>query len=111
MEWAQDVASPNQQQHPEQDTIMFMGNLDAQVNPPLWTFSNKLCAPIFFSLLISQTTPSQPVDGGLGKNVKGEISHELERWLGNEDNLEKWENGKISQMEKRILITHWAGAA
>ena len=43
--------------------------------------------------------------------MKGEISHELEQWLGNEDNLEKWENGKLSQMEKRILITHWAGAA
>ena len=37
--------------------------------------------------------------------------NEHEVWLQDKDNLEKWESGKISEMEKRILITHWAAAA
>ena len=109
--WASQIASPwLEEQHPEQDTLMFLDNLDGQVHESFKDILKEANCTRF--LLPPETTDhTQPVDGGLGKNVKGEISYEHEVWLQDKDNLEKWESGKISEMEKRILITHWAAAA
>jgi hypothetical protein len=66
----------------------------------------------FRSLLPPETTDNtQPVDAGLAKQLKNEIGHELEDWLDDDINLEKWETGKMSASEKRILITKFVGAA
>ena len=35
----------------------------------------------------------------------------VDEWMEVEDNLEKWEYGKLSASDKRILITQWVGAA
>ena len=39
------------------------------------------------------------------------IGKQFEEWLENVDNLSKWEFGKISTRDKRILITKWVGEA
>ena len=35
----------------------------------------------------------------------------FEEWLENDENLEIWENGKLTASEKGILITKFVGAA
>jgi hypothetical protein len=35
----------------------------------------------------------------------------LEEWLEDEENLNLWENGKLKESEKRILISKFVGAA
>ena len=100
---AEDVASPWVKHHQEAGTVMFMDNLDDKVNPPLQDILKQANCSRF--LLPPKTTAhTQPVDWGtgLGNNVKGENSHELELWLGSKDNLNKWENGKLSDMEKEF---------
>ena len=32
-------------------------------------------------------------------------------WLHTEENADKWDNGKISAKERRVLISNWVGAA
>ena len=100
--WAQEFASPwLKQHHPQEETLMFMDNLDGQVNPSFKDILKQANCTRF--LLPPETTDhTQPVDGGLGKSVKGEIPNELELWLGNEENLNKWETGKISEMENEF---------
>ena len=57
------------------------------------------------------TDLTQAVDNGLGRLQKYLIGVQLDEWLEEEENLEKWENGKITASEKRILITKWVGEA
>ena len=89
---------------------MFCDNLDAQIQPE---FLEKLrSVDCFRNLLPPETTDStQPVDAGLARQLKNEIGHELEDWLDDEINLDKWEKGKLSTSEKRILITKFVGDA
>ena len=57
---------------------MFMDNLDGQVNPSFKDILKQANCTRF--LLPPETTDhTQPVDGGLRKSVKGEISNELEQ--------------------------------
>lgn len=53
------------------------------------------------------TDITQPVDSGYGRAVKRLIGVKLATWLENEANLEKWETGKITASERRILLTIW----
>ena len=47
---------------------------------------------------------------GAWKN-EAEVHWQLLPALSKEDNLQKWEDGKITASEKRILITKWVGEA
>ena len=57
------------------------------------------------------TEQVQPIDGGVWRKVKVETGHEFEDWLEDNVNLHLWENGKLSESDKRILITKFVGAA
>ena len=52
----------------------------------------------------------QPIDAGLGRSVRIKISHALDEWLMDADNLEMWES-KMSASERRIVTTKFIGAA
>lgn len=53
----------------------------------------------------------QPVDAGYGRAVKRQVGIETERHLEDDDNLGKWETGKYTASERRVLITKWVAAA
>ena len=88
--WCDDVFLPfiKQENEPGEESILFCDNLDAQIQPD---FSEKLRSVNSFpDLLPAQCTESvQPVDGGLGRQVKFETGRQLEDWLEDDDNLEK----------------------
>ena len=56
----------------------------------------------------SQADKAQPVDAGFGVQMKLKIGSSLNKWLENEENLEKWHD-KMSAKERRILMTEWTG--
>ena len=95
---------------PELEKVYFCDNLDCQIQEQ---FLNLLkTVNCFRWLLPSQSTSeTQPVDAGLGRLVKLHIAQEFESWLEIDENLELWENGKLSASEKRILVTKFVGSA
>ena len=40
-----------------------------------------------------------------------EVGRQLDIWLGQADNLEKWESNKLTASDRRVLITQWVGPA
>ena len=57
------------------------------------------------------TDQTQPIDDGYGALVKLYISHHLDDWLEDDDNLEKWEGQELTAGDRRILMTHWLAKA
>lgn len=55
----------------------------------------------------------QPVDGGYAATLKTFVKHAFFNWLDDDDNVEKWYgiDSKFTASQKRILVTHWCGAA
>ena len=110
-EWAEKYFCPYvKENHPNDESVLFCDNLDAQTQPE---FLEKLRAVSCSRFLTPPecTDLTQAVDAGLGRNVKVLTAKEFECWLEYDENLEKWEDGKLSASDKRILITHWVGAA
>jgi hypothetical protein len=95
---------------PELEKVFFCDNLDAHLQQ---SFLDLLKSVNCFRWLLpaKSTSETQPVDAGLGRLVKFTISQEFEAWLDNDDNLEIWENGKLTASEKRILVSKFVGAA
>jgi hypothetical protein len=52
----------------------------------------------------------QPIDQGLGREVKREIDEVCLEWLEDDVNLALWEEG-FGVSDLRVLITQWAGEA
>ena len=43
--------------------------------------------------------------------MKADYYQVQDEWLEDEENRKKWEDGKISTKDRRILLTHWLGMA
>ena len=93
-----------------EESLVFCDNLDAQIQPE---FVDRLSTVNGFRYLFPTdcTEQVQPIDGGVGYQLKVETGHEFEDWLEDDENLDLWENGKLSESDKRILITKFVGAA
>ena len=39
------------------------------------------------------------------------IGEQLDTWLDDDDNFDRWENGALTASERRILLSHWFAAA
>ena len=50
---------------------------------------------------------AQPVDRGLGRQIKIYMGDEDEGWLEDDENLKKWENNELTVSDRRILLAHW----
>ena len=42
---------------------------------------------------------------------KMEVGISLEEWLEDDENLKSWEDGKLTESDKRVLITKFVGSA
>lgn len=134
MKWLENTWKPFVSKHPDRNYVLFLDCLDAHVRGPLFALLLRIAdSPFFFHFhqvcedfrkglsklrTLAWYGPGgctdlwQPVDQGLGRLFKVEISKQQQEWLErDEENLEKWENGKITASERRVLITHWVGEA
>ena len=55
----------------------------------------------------NETDQVQPIDRGMGRQVKIYLGQQLDAWLEDDDNLEKWEDNKLSASDCRILLACW----
>ena len=55
----------------------------------------------------NETDQVQPIDRGMGRQIKVYLGQLLDEWLDDEDNLEKWESNKLTASDRRILLAHW----
>ena len=44
----------------------------------------------------NETDQVQPIDRGMGRQIKVYLGQLLDEWLDDEDNLEKWESNKLT---------------
>jgi hypothetical protein len=90
--------------------LLLQDNLDAQLQP---NYIRKLknMGVVSRWLLAGHTDYVQPVDAGLGRQLKIYIGQEMDEWLDDDDNLEKWEDNSLTASDRRVLLTHWTAAA
>ena len=55
----------------------------------------------------NQTDHLQPIDRGLGRQVKIYLGQLLDEWLDDDGNMEKWEDNKLTSSDRRILLANW----
>ena len=55
----------------------------------------------------NETDQVQPIDRGMGRQIKVYLGQLLDEWLDDEDNLEKWESNTLTASDRRILLAHW----
>jgi hypothetical protein len=61
---------------------------------------------VFVFFCVPQCTDSiQAIDAGIGRSLRIHIGHELDSWLSDDNNLDKWESG-FSAAQRRVLMTH-----
>ncbi|CAB1096612.1 unnamed protein product [Ectocarpus sp. CCAP 1310/34] len=64
------------------------------------------------ALRSARTDEVQPVDAGAGRFLKVEVGRQMDIWLDQSDNLERWETASLTASDRRVLIiTQWMGAA
>ena len=90
--------------------VLFCDNLSAQTSDEFKDAVSKLGGIVWYGLT-NATDLWQPVDGGFAELLKTLVNQQQSSWLDSDENADKWYNGKISAKERRILITHWVGAA
>ena len=54
-----------------------------------------------------KTDQVQPVDRGKGRQIKIYIGQEEDKWLEDDDNLQKYENNELTASDRRILLANW----
>ena len=90
--------------------LLLQDNLDAQLQPAYVAELGKLQTASRW-LLAGKTDYLQPVDAGLGRQVKLYMGEAMDAWLEDDDNLDKWESNVLTASDRRVLMTHWLGAA
>ena len=55
----------------------------------------------------NETDQVQPIDRGLGRQVKIYIGQQMDEWLDDDDNLSKWEDNTLTASDRRVLLATW----
>ena len=89
---------------------MFLDNLTGHTTEE---FRDKLaqCNCTVHLLKSNCTDEIQVIDAGIGKATKDKMSALCANWLEDDTNMEKWQTGKISPSERRVLLTNWLAEA
>ena len=113
LEWAQDVIQPFIESErkagvatPNTRYILFQDNLDAQKQPDYVNFLKEWGVDDH-KLPPNETDQVQPIDRGLGRQVKIYLGQQLDEWLDDDDNLDKWTSNQLTASDRRILLACW----
>ena len=113
MEWAEDVIKPFIEAERKAGVagatdryLLFQDNLDSQKQPSYINFL-KEWAVDDHKLPPNETDQVQPIDRGLGRQVKIYLGQAMDQWLDDDDNLTKWEDNDLTASDRRILLANW----
>ena len=102
----------NQYLHTNKKNLVFMDNLNAQINQTFVKLMAKVCNAYCYYFVSGCTDIQQPIDQGVGAIVKKYMGEELDAWLMSPENLERWvKPGGMSAGDRRILMTKWVAQA
>lgn len=96
---------------PKARSILIMDNLHAQTTDEFKEYLAKHCNTLAWYGPSECTDEVQPVDAGAGRFLKVEVGRQMDIWLEQSDNLERWETASLTASDRRVLITQWMGAA
>lgn len=97
--------------HRGAEALLVCDNLSGQCSQDFRKLMKTKHNVLVWNLPPGTTDITQPVDSGYGRAVKRLIGVKLCQWLENETNLEKWETGRISASDRRVLLTIWVRGA
>ena len=86
--------------------LLFQDNLDSQKQPEYLNVL-KNCGIGDHKLPPNETDQVQPIDRGFGRHIKIYIGECMDKWLDTDDNLERWEENKLTASDRRILLANW----
>ncbi|XP_028404065.1 tigger transposable element-derived protein 2-like [Dendronephthya gigantea] len=109
MQWVKQTLVPGIGKDKD-DKVIFVDNVGFQQSKTFHQVCRNEINASVYMLPENHTDKIQPVDAGCGKMMKVKIAAEMERWLEEEQNLEKWHD-KLSARERRILMTKWTAEA
>ncbi|CAB1117836.1 unnamed protein product [Ectocarpus sp. CCAP 1310/34] len=92
-------------------SILVMDNLLAQTTDEFKEYLAKECNTLAWYGPSECTDEVQPVDAGAGRFIKVEAGRQMDMWLEQSDNLERWETAALTASDRWVLITQWIGAA
>ena len=89
----------------EGESYIGLDNLDAQIQYGFYKAVKDDWNAVCEHPPGGDTDGLQAVDDGYGKDIKFEMGQAQDHWLDVGDNIEKWEDGKLSASDRRILLT------
>ena len=96
--------------HSPQEKVIYADNVGFQQEKVFHEMCRKQINATIYLLPENHTDKVQPIDAGLGKQMKAKIGEAMEKWLEEDENLDMWHDS-ISAKKRRILMTHWTGEA
>ena len=96
---------------PKARSILIMDNLHAQTTDEFNEYLAKHCNTLAWYGPSECTDGVQPVHTEAGRFLKVEVGRQMDIWLEQSDNLERWETASLTASDRRVLITQWMGAA
>ena len=90
---------------PEKQSILFADRLYGQTTDEFKRALSEKCNTLLWLLPPKCTDEAQPVDAGFGKLFKVYVGQDMDKWLLDGDNVEKWESNELPASDRRILIT------
>ena len=90
---------------PAEESLLTLDNLHGQTTETFKAYMKKECNSLVWHYPVGCTDALQPIDGGLAALIKVEVGKQLDIWLENGDNLERWENNALTVSDRRVLLT------
>ena len=95
---------------PVEGSLLTLDNLHGQTMEKFKAYM-KECNTLVWHYPGGCTNALQPIDAGLGALIKVEVGKQLDIWLENGDNLERWESNALTASDRRVLLTKWVATA
>ncbi|CAB1100758.1 unnamed protein product [Ectocarpus sp. CCAP 1310/34] len=86
---------------PKVRSVLIMDNLHAQTMDEFKEYLAKECNTLAWYGPSECTDEVQPVDAGAGRFIKVEAGRQMDMWLEQSDNLERWESAALTASDRR----------
>ena len=88
---------------PVEESVLTLDSLDGQVPDQFKAYIKKECNSMVWRYPGGCTDALQPIDAGLGALIKVEVGKHLDLFLGNGDNLERWESNALTASDRGVV--------
>ena len=96
---------------PAEESLLTLDKLYGQTTEKFKAYMKKECNPLVWHYPGGCTDALQPIDASLGALTKVEVGKQLDVWLENGDNLERWESNALTASDRRVLLPKWVATA